>query len=115
MNLSPQEIVASFVLVSGIAFVLFSLAVTKSLPILTEIFSVALSITGGISGINLAYEALFGTKNFGDFSNDKMLIALGGVGVFWVSLTTIIDLCKRVLERKQNSSDQTEGTTDTGC
>ncbi|MFA0305309.1 hypothetical protein AB4543_05390 [Vibrio splendidus] len=107
-NFSTQEIVALLVLVAGFVFIIFSVSITKKLPILTEIFSVALSITGGVSGVNLGYQALFGNKNFGDFVDDKMLIALGGLGVFWVSLTTIIDLCKRVLERKADTSIQSQ-------
>ncbi|MGR5150082.1 hypothetical protein ACQKP8_26490 [Photobacterium alginatilyticum] len=102
MPFSTQQVLAFLVVIFGGGFVIFSLVKAKKLPGLAEIFSVVLSIGGGYSGGGLCYQAAFGTKNFGDFADDKLVIALGGFGVFWVSLITIIDLFKRILERAEH-------------
>ena len=45
-------------LVSGFLFIVYSLIFQKRLPILTDIFSVMLSVAAGYSGIELCYLVL---------------------------------------------------------
>ena len=83
-------------LVSGFLFIVYSLIFQKRLPILTDIFSVMLSVAAGYSGIELCYLVLEGSKQLGDYSDQKLVIILGGISVFWVSFTTIINSIKQM-------------------
>ncbi|NMR27441.1 hypothetical protein HH219_18185 [Pseudoalteromonas sp. NEC-BIFX-2020_015] len=83
-------------LIFGVLFVCFSLYKSKKLPILTDIFMVILSVAAAFSGIDLCYLVLEGSKGLGDFTDQKLVIVLGGVAVFWVSLLSIINSCKQI-------------------
>lgn len=89
-----------FSLIGGFIFVLFSLLKAKRLPNLTDLFTVMLSLAAAYSGIDLCYLVLDGTKTLGGFSDQKLIIILGGIAVFWVSLLSIISSCKQVFERE---------------
>lgn len=78
----------------ALLFIIYSIFVAKKLPILTDIFSVMLAIAAGYTGIELCYFVLEGSKALGDYQNQKLVIILGGISVFWVSLTTVINSVK---------------------
>ncbi|WP_085297592.1 hypothetical protein [Cognaticolwellia mytili] len=78
----------------AIIFIIYSLSVSKKLPILTDIFSIMLAAAAGYTGIELCYFVLEGTKALGDYEDQKLVIILGGISVFWVSLTTVLNSVK---------------------
>ncbi len=88
-------------LISGLLFVSYSLYQSKKLPVLTDLFTVMLSVAAAFSGIDLCYLVLEGSKVLGDFSDQKLVIVLGGVAVFWVSLLSIINSCKQIVLRQE--------------
>ena len=87
-------------LVVGAVFLLYSLYYSKRLPLLTDLFAVMLSVAAAYSGIDLCYLVLEGSKKLGDFENQKLVIILGGLAVFWVALLTIISAFKQVQIRQ---------------
>lgn len=88
-----------FGLASGLVLVAFSLYWSRGLPLLAELFSLMLSVTAAYSGIELCYFVLEGSKKLGDFQDQKLIIVLGAVAVFWVALLTIINLVKGIVAR----------------
>ncbi|MCG9638163.1 hypothetical protein L1D12_23365 [Vibrio parahaemolyticus] len=83
-------------LFSGLLFVVYSLLAAKKLPILTDLFSVMLAVAAGYSGVDLCYLVLESSKSLGDYQDQKLVIVLGGISVFWVSLTTVINNVKDI-------------------
>ena len=92
-------------LAAGLIFVCYSLYVSKKLPILTDLFSVILAVAAAYSGIELCFLSLDSAKSLGDFENQKLVIILGGVAVFWVSLLTVISSVNQVKRRTVSSRD----------
>lgn len=92
-------------LLLGLVFVVYAIAKTKKLPILTDVFSVMLSLAAGYSGFELCYFVLEGSKQLGDFEDQKLVIILGGISVFWVSLTAIIAAVKQVNTRSRSHNE----------
>lgn len=80
----------------GVIFVIYALVSSSKLPNLADVFSVMLAVAAGYSGIDLCYLVLEGSKSLGDFQDQKLVIILGGISVFWVSLTTVINNVKEV-------------------
>jgi len=100
MFLSVANLFIVIALISGLAFAIYSAIVARKIPILTDIFSVILSVAAGYSGLELIYNVLEGSKSLGGFSDQKLVIILGGISVFWVSFTTLFTLCKQVYSNK---------------
>lgn len=92
-------------LASGLLFTAYNLFSARALPLLAELFSLMLAVTAAYSGIELCYLVLEGTNKLGDFQNQKLIIVLGSIAVFWVSLLTVVNLVKGVDAR---ASLQTE-------
>ena len=86
-------------LASGAIFTAYNLFMLRSLPLLAELFSLMLAVTAAYSGIELCYLVLEGTKKLGDFQDQKLIIVLGSIAVFWVSLLTVVNLVKGVYAR----------------
>lgn len=100
MFLSAANLFISIALISGALFAVYSILAAKKVPILTDIFSVILSVAAGYSGLELIYNVLEGSKSLGGFSDQKLVIILGGISVFWVSLTTLTSLLKQVYSNR---------------
>lgn len=83
----------------GLLFTLYNLYLLKALPLLAELFSLMLSVAAAFSSIELCYAVLEGTKKLGDFQDQKLIIVLGSIAVFWVALLTVINLVKGVTAR----------------
>ena len=90
-------------LLLGVVFLIYSLYESKKLPLLTDLFAVMLSVAAAYSGIELCFLVLEGTKTLGDFEDQRLLIVLGGIAVFWVALLTVITMFKQVKIRAEFS------------
>lgn len=88
----------------GFLFASYNLWKLKSLPLLAELFSLMLSVAAAYSGIVLGYSVLEAGKNLGDFQDQKLIIVLGALAVFWVSLITSVNLVRGVNARAEFQS-----------
>lgn len=104
MSFSSADTFIYIALVSGVAFVLFNLKKAKKLPVLSDVFSVMLAVTAGYSGLELCYLIIENSKSLGDYQSQKLVIILGGISVFWVSLTTVINNVKDIKESSTTKS-----------
>lgn len=95
---SPNAFIYWALLAGGV-FTIFNLYSLRALPLLAELFSLMLSVAAAYSGIELCYAVLEGTKKLGDFQDQKLIIVLGSIAVFWVSLLTVVNLVKGVRTR----------------
>lgn len=86
------------------AFTAFNIYTARRLPLLAELFSIMLSVAAAYSGIELCYAVLEGTRKLGDFQDQKLIIVLGSIAVFWVSLLTVVNLVKGVSDRAKLST-----------
>ncbi len=93
-------------LIAGLLFILYSLYSARSLPLLAELFSLMLSTAAAYSGLELCYLVLEGSKQLGDFKDQKLIIVLGSLVVFWVALLTVMNLVKGVAARGKLSGKQ---------
>jgi hypothetical protein len=91
----PQNLALALALLAGVAFAIYAGTQTKALPSLVDVFQVVLGVAAIYSGCALCYKVLKSTTKMGDLADSRLMIALGGVAVAWVALTTIIDVVRK--------------------
>lgn len=99
--MSGSNAIIYIALLGAMLFVIFTLACTRALPLLAEIFELMLSLTAAQAGIALCIDVIQGAKSLGGYSDQRFTIILGGVAVFWVALLTLIKLVKSVINRSK--------------
>lgn len=82
-------------LVCGAAVALYVRLRVRASVTLTDFFVVMLSAQGMYTGVLLCVGVLDGSKNLGDFANERLTLVVGGIAVVWISATSIWDLVKR--------------------
>lgn len=96
-----SNVIIYIALLGAVAFVVFTLVRTRTLPLLAELFELMLSLTAAQAGIALCIDVIQGTKSLGGYADQRFTIILGGVAVFWVALLTLVKLIKSVINRSK--------------